>query len=74
MPREITAEEKAARIAKQRESARRNRERRAEWERQREAERAANIAALREIRDSAEATAADRLRAIEMLSGLLPRY
>ena len=74
MPREITAEEKAARIAKQRERARRNREARAEKERQREAERAANIAALREIRDSDEATPADRLKAIEMLSGLLPRY
>ena len=74
MPKEITAEEKAARIAKQRESARRNREARAEWERQREVEREAQLAALRRVMDNPDSTPADVLRAVELLDRLIPKY
>ena len=67
-------EEKARRIEKQRESARRNREARAEWERQQVAEREAQLAALRRVRDNPEADPADVLRAVELLDKLMPKY
>ena len=74
MSKEFTSEEKAARIAKQRESARRNRERRAEWERQQVAEREAQLAALRRVRDNPDSSPADVLRAVELLDRLTPKY
>ncbi len=71
---EISAEEKAARIERQRQTAKRNREARTERERQQAAELAAQKADIeraraicREIRDKADASDADRLRAIELL-------
>lgn len=74
MQREISVEEKARRIEKQRESARRNRERRAEWERQQVAEREAQLAALRRVRDNPDSSPADVLRAVELLDRLRVRY
>ena len=70
----MTAEQRAAAAAKGAATLRAHKEAERERMRQREAERENTVRILREIRDSAEATPADRLRAIEMLSGLLPRY
>lgn len=41
-----------------------------EYEAQRKAEREANMKALREVRDDPNASPADRLRAVELLSSM----
>ena len=77
MLKEITAEEKAVRIKKQQETAKRNRAARAERERQQAAELAvqkADIERAREIcrmiRDNESAYDRDRLEAIALLQAL----
>ena len=62
-------EKRAAAEAKRRATYERKRQRAQDIKRDREN----TIRILREIRDSSEATPADRLKAIEMLSELLPR-
>lgn len=66
----MTDERRAAAEAKRRATYQRKRQR----EQDKKAERENTIRILREIRDSDEATPAERLQAIEMLSGLLPKY
>lgn len=74
MPREITAEQRREWAAKAGATNHARREAERERWRQMEAEREAQIAALRRVRDNPEADPADVLRAVELLNQLLPKY
>ena len=70
----MTNEQRVAAAAKGAATLRAHKEAERERLRQREAERKAQIAALRRVRDNPEADPADVLRAVELLDKLLPKY
>ena len=70
----MTTEERKAAAAKGAETRRQRHAAEMERWRQREAEREAQIAALRRVRDNPDADPAAVLRAVELLNQLLPKY
>ena len=66
----MTPEKRAAATAKGIQTAREHREKRKEWERQRQEERDATTKALRTVRDSADATPEQVLEAVKLLMEL----
>ena len=63
-----TSQQRHEAAAKGAQTARRNRERREAMEANRKAEMAAQIAALRRVRDDPDSSSADVLRAVELLA------
>ena len=70
----MTTDQRAAAAAKGAETRRQRHAAEMERWRQREAEREAQIAALRRVRDNPDADPADVLHAVELLNQLLPKY